>query len=195
MSEATRRVNYLIGGMPIRIAKFGVTDGSKTVGADACPAFPTAEDPGVWLSLGKVKSGQVEPTKKSVQIEGVNEKTGMYEIEEDSIIQQRKIKFTTQYVAPEAIQLAFGVTGDLVDEQKVMPFISNGQIKCWLYGRLTDHAAEGKELLEFCVMGKLGLTNNPNFASDPITIEFELSIEYSPLQKLTPKALASPATA
>lgn len=195
MSEASRRLNYLIGGMPIKIAKFGDTDGGKTVGADACPAFPTTDAPGVWLSLGRIKTAQIEPTKKSVQIEGVNEYTNMYEVEEDTIVQQRKIKFTTQYVAPEAIQLAFGVAGDLVDEQEVMPFISNGMIKCWLHGRLTDHAAEGKELLEFCVMGKLGLTNNPNFASDPITIEFELSIGNSPLQKLTPKALAAQASA
>ena len=80
--SATRRVNYLIGGMPIRIAKFGATDGSKTVGADACPAIPTSEAPGPWLYLGKIKSGQVEQVKKNVQIEGVNDATGMYEMED-----------------------------------------------------------------------------------------------------------------
>lgn len=105
MSEATRRVNYLIGGMPIRIAKFGATDGSKTVGADACPAIPTSEAPGPWLYLGKIKSGQVEQVKKNVQIEGVNDATGMYETEDVTMVQQYKLKFTTQYIAPEVIQL------------------------------------------------------------------------------------------
>ena len=88
MSEATRRVNYLIGGMPVRIAKFGVTDGSKTVGVDACPAIPTSEAPGPWLYLGKIKSGQVEQVKKNVQIEGVNDATGMYETEDVTMVQQ-----------------------------------------------------------------------------------------------------------
>lgn len=68
MSEVTRRVNYLIGGMPIRIAKFGATDGSKTVGADARPAVPTSEAPGPWLYLGKIKSGQVEQVKKTSRL-------------------------------------------------------------------------------------------------------------------------------
>ena len=195
MSEATRRVNYLIGGMPVRIAKFGVTDGSKTVGVDACPAIPTSEAPGPWLYLGKIKSGQVEQVKKNVQIEGVNDATGMYETEDVTMVQQYKLKFTTQYIAPEVIQLAFGVADELADNQEAVPFVSNGEIRVWLYGRLTDHAENGKELMEWCVMGRLRLTNTPNFASDPATAEWELSIEYSPLQKLTPKALASPATA
>lgn len=112
-----------------------------------------------------------------------------------TMVQQYKLKFTTQYIAPEVIQLAFGVAGELEDNQEAVPFVSNGEIKVWLYGRLTDHAENGKELMEWCVMGRLRLTNTPNFASDPATAEWELSIEYSPLQKLTPKALASPATA
>lgn len=191
MSETLRRLSFLIAGMPIKIAKFGASDGGKTVGKDACPVFPTKEAPGVWLSLGKIKGGQVEPTKKNVQVEGVNDETGMYEVEDVTIIQQYKLKFSTQYIAPEAIQLAFGVADELVDNQDAVPCVSNGEIKVWLYGRLTDHAENGKELMEWCVMGKLRLSNPPNFASDPATAEWELSIEYSPLQKLTPKALAT----
>lgn len=195
MSEVTRRLDYLIGGMPIKIAKFGAEDGGKTVGKNACPALPTAEAPGVWLSLGKIKSGQVEAVKKNAQIEGVNDDIGKYETEDVNMVQQYKLKFTTQYVAPEAIQLAFGVADELADDQDVMPFVSDGELKVWLYGRLTDHAANGKDLMEWCVMGRLRLTNTPNFASDPATAEWELSIEYSPLQKLTPKALVALAVA
>lgn len=191
MSEATRRLDYLIGGMPIKIAKFGATDGGKTVGADACPAFPTAENPGPWISLGKIKTAQIETTKKNIQIEGVNDITGMYELDDINIIQQYKLKFTTQYISPEAIQLAFGVADNLVDSQEVTPFVSNGSIPVWLYSPLTDHAANGQHLLEFCAMGKLRLANAPNFASDPATADYEHIITYSPLQKLTPKALAT----
>ena len=137
----------------------------------------------------------MEQVKKNVQIEGVNDATGMYETEDVTMVQQYKLKFTTQYIAPEVIQLAFGVADELADNQEAVPFVSNGEIRVWLYGRLTDHSENGKELMEWCVMGRLRLTNTPNFASDPATAEWELSIEYSPLQKLTPKALASPATA
>ena len=119
----------------------------------------------------------------------------MYETEDVTMVQQYKLKFTTQYIAPEVIQLAFGGADELADNQEAVPFVSNGEIRVWLYGRLTDHSENGKELMEWCVMGRLRLTNTPNFASDPATAEWELSIEYSPLQKLTPKALASPATA
>lgn len=195
MSEMTRRVNYLIGGMPIRIAKFGATDGSKTVGVNACPVYPATADAGVWLNLGKIKSGQIEQTKKNIQIEGVNDGTGMYEQEDITVVQQYKLKFTTQYIAPEVIQLAFGVRGELEDDTEAMPFVSNGEIKVWLYGRLTDHSENGQELMDWCVMGRLRLTNTPNFASDPATAEWELAIEYNPLQKLTPKALVSQAAA
>lgn len=191
MNTATRRLDYLIGGMPLLIAKFGAMDGSKVVGPGACPAIPTPEAPGVWISLGKIKSAQIEATKKNVQIEGVNETTGRYETQEVNFVQQRKLKFTTQYIAPEALQLAFGSADALVDDQDVMPFASDGIIKCWIYGRLTDHAANGKDLLEYCVMGSLSLTNSPNFASDPVTAEWELSITSSPLQTLTPKALVA----
>ena len=191
---STRRVNYLIGGMPIRIAKFGTVSGANTVGPDACPAKPTAQDAGPWLYLGKIKTGQVEMEKKNVEIEGVNDATGMYETEDISVTTKYKIKFTTQYIAPEVIQLAFGVKDELEDGQDCVPFASNGEIKVWLYGRLTDHSEDGKDLLDWCVMGRLRLSSSPNFASDPTTAEWELSVEYSPLQTLTPKALQSTTT-
>lgn len=107
--------------MPIKIAKFGATDGGKTVGADACPAIPTSEAPGPWLHLGKIKSGQVEQVKKNVQIEGVNDATGMYETEDVTMVQQYKLKFTTQYIAPEVIQLALTVTASTRDARSLIP--------------------------------------------------------------------------
>lgn len=137
----------------------------------------------------------MEQVKKNVQIEGVNDATGMYEMEDVTMVQQYKLKFTTQYIAPEVIQLAFGVADELADNQEAVPFISNGEIKVWLYGLRRTTPKTARDLMEWCVMGRLRLTNTPNFASDPATAEWELSIEYSPLQKLTPKALAAQASA
>jgi len=191
----SRRLEYLIGGMPIRIAIFGDKDGEKVVGEDACPAVPTPENPGVWLYLGDVKSAQVERTKKTAQIEGVQERIGTYGVRDVSFAMQNKLKVTTQYITPEVIQLTFGVSGPLDDGKTVIPFVSPGIIRCWLYGRLTDHADNGKDLAEFCVLCEMSLTNAPNFASDPITAEFDFNIKYSPLATFTSKALAVLATA
>lgn len=186
----SRRLDALIGGIPIRIAIIGDKDGDKVVGEDACPAVPTPDNPGVWLYLGDVKSAQVERTKKTAQIEGLREKIGTYGVREVSITQQSKLKITTQYIAPEVIQLAFGVSEPLDDGKTVIPFVSSGIIKCWLYGRLTDHAANGKDLAEFCTLTEMSLTNAPNFASDPVTAEFDFNIQDSPLATFTSKALA-----
>lgn len=190
----SRRLDALIGGIPIRIAIIGDKDGDKVVGEDACPAAPTPENPGVWLSLGNVKSAQVERTKKTAQIEGVQESTGTYVTREISIVQQSKLKVTTQYIVPEVIQLAWGLDDPLDDGKTVIPFASSGIIRCWLYGRLTDHAANGKDLAEFCTLTEMSLTNAPNFASDPVTAEFDFNIMYSPLATFTSKALAVLAT-
>lgn len=122
-------------------------------------------------------------------MEGVND-AGFYEMRDLSIAQQSKLKFTTQEVTPEAIQLAFGVAGELEDNQEAVPFSSSGNIRCWVYGELRNSGNNAEKLAEICVMGDLSLTNSPNFASDPVTCEFELSIKNSPLATFTSLALA-----
>ena len=195
MSEATRRVNYLIGGMPIRIANLEPRTAARQWARTHVRQSPPPKLPAPGCTWAKSRAARWSRSRRTSRLRGVNDATGMYETEDVTMVQQYKLKFTTQYIAPEVIQLAFGVADELADNQEAVPFVSNGEIKVWLYGRLTDHAENGKELMEWCVMGRLRLTNTPNFASDPATAEWELSIEYSPLQKLTPKALASPATA
>ena len=88
------------------------------------------------------------------------------------------------------IQLAFGVADNLEDDQEAAPFSSSGNIRCWVYGELRNSGNNAEKLAHFCVMGDLSLTNSPNFASDPVTCEFELSIKNSPLATFTSLALA-----
>ena len=106
MAYEKRFVDNLIGGMIIRIAKFGetITTGN-VVGEGAKPDAPTPEKPGPWLTLGKIKTATSERQKKTATVEGVND-AGYYEMRDLSIAQQSKLKFTTQEVTPEAIQLA-----------------------------------------------------------------------------------------
>lgn len=190
MAYEKRFVDNLIGGMIIRIAKFGETvTAGNTVGEGAKPDAPTPEKPGPWLTLGKIKTDTSERQKKTATVEGVND-AGFYEMRDLSIAQQSKLKFTTQEVTPEAIQLAFGVAGCLEDDQEAAPFSSSGNIRCWVYGELRNSGNNAEKLAHFCVMGDLSLTNSPNFASDPVTCEFELSIKNSPLATFTSLALA-----
>lgn len=190
MAYEKRFVDNLIGGMIIRIAKFGETvTAGNTVGEGAKPDAPTPEKPGPWLTLGKIKTATSERQKKTATVEGVND-AGFYEMRDLSIAQQSKLKFTTQEVTPEAIQLAFGVDGILEDDKAATPFSSSGNVRCWVYGELRNSGNNAEKLAEFCVMGDLSLTNSPNFASDPVTCEFELSIKNSPLATFTSLALA-----
>lgn len=190
MADKKRFVDNLIGGMIIRIAIFGaeVTAGNR-VGEGARPDIPTPEKPGPWLTLGKIKTATSERTKKTTPVEGMIDE-GFYEVRDMSAAQQNKLKFTTQEVTPEAIGLAFGVSGEIVDGQEMAPFSSSGNIRCWVYAELRNAGNEGEVLADMCVMGDLSLTNNPNFSSDPVTCEFELSIKRSPLATFTSRALA-----
>ena len=176
MAYEKRFVDNLIGGMIIRIAKFGETvTAGNTVGEGAKPDAPTPEKPGPWLTLGKIKTATSERQKKTATVEGVND-AGFYEMRDLSIAQQSK--------------LAFGVADNLEDDQEAAPFSSSGNIRCWVYGELRNSGNNAEKLAHFCVMGDLSLTNSPNFASDPVTCEFELSIKNSPLATFTSLALA-----
>ena len=96
MAYEKRFVDNLIGGMIIRIAKFGETvTAGNTVGEGAKPDAPTPEKPGPWLTLGKIKTATSERQKKTATVEGVND-AGFYEMRDLSIAQQSKLKFTTQ---------------------------------------------------------------------------------------------------
>lgn len=190
MATKKRFVDNLIGGMIIRIAIFGteVTDGN-VVGEGARPDPPTPENPGPWITLGKIKTATADRPKKTTPVEGLNDK-GFYEVRDINVAQQNKMKFTTQEVTPESIGLAFGVSGEIVDGQEMVPFSSSGNIRCWQYAELRNAGNEGEVLADMCVMGDLSLTNAPNFASDPVTCEFETSIKRSPLATFTSRALA-----
>lgn len=185
----SRLCDPLIAGTIIRIAKFGETSGSNTIGANARPAAPTDETPGPWLTLGKIKSSQSERQEKSATVEGCLD-TGTYEFREIRLATTNKLKFTTQWITPEAIQLAFGLKNAIVDGTAQVPFESSGNIRVWLYGKLTDAGGDGKTLAEFTIMGDLSLTSSPNWASDPTTAEFELSVIHSDLAEFTGEALA-----
>ena len=91
MAYEKRFVDNLIGGMIIRIAKFGETvTAGNTVGEGAKPDAPTPEKPGPWLTLGKIKTATSERQKKTATVEGVND-AGFYEMRDLSIAQQSKL--------------------------------------------------------------------------------------------------------
>ena len=144
MAYEKRFVDNLIGGMIIRIAKFGETvTAGNTVGEGAKPDAPTPEKPGPWLTLGKIKTATSERQKKTATVEGVND-AGFYEMRDLSIAQQSKLKFTTQEVTPEAIQLAFGVAGCLEDDQEAAPFSVSKRTK--RYGVSAETSAGADEM-------------------------------------------------
>ena len=86
----------LIIGSKVSIAKFGAVIGSgepsKTVSADWLPVPPTAEAPGPWLYMGRIRTSNPQIETKTGEIEGTND-GGTYETEELQLTTKRKFLF------------------------------------------------------------------------------------------------------
>ena len=102
----------LIIGSKVSIAKFGAVIGSgepsKTVSADWLPVPPTAEAPGPWLYMGRIRTSNPQIETKTGEIEGTND-GGTYETEELQLTTKRKFLFASNYITPEFLQLSFGL--------------------------------------------------------------------------------------
>lgn len=101
----------LIIGSKVSIAKFGAVissgEPSKTVSADWLPVPPTAEAPGPWLYMGRIRTSNPQIETKTGEIEGTND-GGTYETEELQLTTKRKFLFSSNYITPEFLQLSLG---------------------------------------------------------------------------------------
>ena len=178
----------LIIGSKVSIAKFGAVIGSgepsKTVSADWLPVPPTAEAPGPWLSMGRIRTSNPQIETKTGEIEGAND-GGTYETEELQLTTKRKFLFASNYITPEFLQLSFGLAQDWGTEQVVFGS-GSPQIDVYVYTEWTDAYRDGARIMSACMQGRLRLVNPAKAASDPSLAEFELSVIYNPLCKLTP---------
>lgn len=180
----------LIIGSTVHIAKFGATigsgDQSQTVSADWLPVPPTAEAPGPWLYMGKVRSSNPQIEPKTAEIEGAGG-AGTYETEEMQLVTKRKFLFSSNYITPEFLQLSFGLREDWGVEQAIFAAGST-QIDVYVYTEWTDAYRDGARIMSACMQTRLRLVNPAKAVSDPSLAEFENSVVYNPLCKLTPDA-------
>lgn len=180
----------LIIGAKVSIAKFGasITSGSQsqTVSADWLPVPPTDEAPGPWLYMGKVRTSNPQIEPKTAELEGTGG-AGTYETEEMQLVTKRKFLFASNYITPEFLQLSFGLKEDWGTEQAIFASGST-QIDVYVYTEWTDAYRDGARIMSACMQGRLRLVNPAKAASDPSLAEFELSVVYNPLCKLTPDA-------
>lgn len=180
----------LIIGSKVSIAKFGASVGSgdqfQTVSADWLPVPPTAEATGPWLYMGKIRTSNPQIEPKTAEIEGVGD-SGTYETEEMQLVTKRKFLFSSNYITPEFLELSFGLKEDWGTEQAIFASGST-QIDVYVYTEWTDAYRDGARIMSACIQGRLRLVNPARAASDPSLAEFELSVVYNPLCKLTPDA-------
>lgn len=184
----------LIIGSRVRIAKFGAPLGtgtpSQSVSADWLPVPPSAEAPGPWLNMGKIRTSKPVIETKTLDIEGAND-SGTYDNEEMLLTTKRKFQFTTNYITPEFLQLSFGLSAELEPGVEQMVFGSGStQIDVYLYTEWTDAYRDGAPILSAVMQGRLRLVNPAEAKSDAALAEFELSVVTNPLCKLTPAAAA-----
>lgn len=180
----------LIIGSKVHIAKFGaaITSGgqSQTVSADWLPVPPTDEATGPWLYMGKIRTSNPQIETKTGEIEGTND-GGTYETEELQLTTKRKFLFSSNYITPEFLQLSFGLREEWGTEQVIFDS-GSPQIDVYVYTEWTDAYRDGARIMSACIQGRLRLVNPAKAASDPALAEFELSVVYNPLCKLTPDA-------
>ena len=91
----------------------------------------------------------------------------------------------SNYITPEFLQLSFGLAQDWGTEQVVFGS-GSPQIDVYVYTEWTDAYRDGARIMSACMQGRLRLVNPAKAASDPSLAEFELSVIYNPLCKLTP---------
>lgn len=194
MSDTERILRAIVPGSIIKIAKYGsVLTGSNLVSDTARPTAPSAETPGPWISLGKIKSSQPNTEYKTNQVEGVADDGTLY-LDEINIPTKRVLKFTTQDISPEAVQLMYGLQDTPVDGtvKKQRPWTSIGEIKCWLMCTVVDIANGSEKLYTLTFTGRLRLPAAPNLTTEPVTCEFEILIRPNPLDDFESLALNKP---
>lgn len=184
-----RRQAEIILGARVRIAKFKA-DPTKPINADSLPTLPTAEDAGPWVTLGRIRTAKPQTDYKTADIEGVGD-NGIYSTQEMRMASKIKLLFTTNDVAPEALQLTFGLRNEIQDTVEQTLFGSSGNyIECWLHLELTDAYRNGADMANMTMCGRLSLTNPLEAKSDPALAEYELMVVPNDLAKFTSTAIA-----
>lgn len=177
------------------IVPFGKKSGANTIGELVAPTPPTAEAPGDWIKLGKIKTATPQFEYKTLDVEGVNE-AGIYETEELRLATKRKFQFVTNTVTKEALQLTFGLPAVIVDGTPQVPFSSSAdEITCWIYYRLRDSYHEGKEMAHLMFAAKLRLTKPVSMSAEAASVEWEANIIQSVLNDFESLAINKPASA
>lgn len=190
-----RKQAEIILGARIYIARMDATVGANKVTPATLPSPPTADNPGPWVSLGKVRTAKVQTDFKTADVEGVAD-DGLYKITELKLATKRKLQFSTNDITPEALELTFGLSEAIKDGSEQILFGSGTHtIECWVYMDMTDAYRQGVELAHMSMQSRLTLTNPLEAKSDPALAEYELAIVANPLSKFAPVAIAPAPTA
>lgn len=161
-------------------------DGSSAnrVSDTVLPELPESyATPGVWTSLGKIRTAKPQTDYKTADVEGVDD-SGAYKVTELKLATKRKLQFSTNDITPEAFELTFGLTQAISGAGEQAVFASGSDsIECWLVLELTDAYRTETNLARITLRGKLSLQNPLEAKSDPAQADYELSVQ--------PNALAS----
>lgn len=183
----------VILGSRIWMARIGAKIGetNNTVSDTVIPELPESiENPGDWLSLGKISEATPQTDYKTADVEGVDD-TGAYKVTELKLAQKRKIQFKSYDIVPEVFEMTFGLlnASNGADEQSVFAS-GNDSIECWLVLDLTDAYRTQTGLARITLRGKLSLQNPIAAKSDPAQAEYEFSVQPNALGKYTGDGLA-----
>lgn len=184
----------LILGSRLYICRLGDTvssgDSSTPISNTFLPDPPESyENPGNWVSLGKIRTLKPQTDYKTADVEGVDD-TGAYKTTELKLATKRKLQFSTNDITPEAFELTFGLSGKITSGGEQALFASGSDsIEVWCYVDLTDAYRTETGLATLCMRGKLSLQNPLEAKSDPAQADYELSVVPNPLATFVEKSL------
>ncbi len=158
-----------------------ITGGSgenNKVSDTVLPELPESyENPGDWISLGKIRTAKPQTDYKTADVEGVDD-SGAYKVTELKLAQKRKLQFSTNDITTEAYQMTFGLTSAIVDGEEQSVFASgNDSLEVWAVYELTDAYRTQTGIARILVRGVLSLQNPLEAKSDPAQADYELSIK------------------
>ncbi len=194
-TETTSRTQAeIILGAKLFICPHGTTAGEQIVNEYFCPDTPTSYDePGVWTALGKIETCKPGTDYQSNDLKGVKE--DVYVTTTMKLAIKRNLQFTTYDIAPEAVQMTFGLKESLVNGVEQVLFASgNDTIKCWCCLVLTDAYRAKSNIANMSMYGKLTLQNPLEVKSDPTQAQFQLDIEPNPLSVFVPVEIPNAGT-
>lgn len=185
----------IILGTRLWIMPMGTAIGQQTASPDALPALPTLEDPGQWLSLGRVYDSKIQPEAATKTVEGTDD-DGTYTTDELDLVIKMTLLFSVKSLSATALQLSRGLKDAITNGTPQRLWADrSGALHCWLYQEHTDAYRQGTLIGHEVMETRLKLANPLPATAEVTQVDYSALVLPNDLAVYTPIAVPGiPAT-